>query len=83
MRAGFRSRGGVLRGLRRVMPFGRVGRRRLRRWADGACRPLRGDGEICHHLPVRRPDDHHIPMLETEVRMSITEVEAAYTEAAQ
>ena len=45
--------------------------------------PLRGDGAICHHLSVRRPDDHHIPMLKTEVRMSMTEVEAAYTEAAQ
>jgi hypothetical protein len=29
------------------------------------------------------PDDHHIPMLKTEVRMSMTEVEAAYTEAAR
>lgn len=29
------------------------------------------------------PDDHHIPMLMPEVRMSITEVEAAYTEAAR
>ena len=45
--------------------------------------PLRGDGAICHHLSVRRPDDHHIPMLKTEVRMSMTEVEAAYTEAAR
>ena len=44
---------------------------------------LRGDGAICHYLSVRRPDDHHIPMPETEVRMSMTEVEAAYTEAAQ
>jgi hypothetical protein len=45
--------------------------------------PLRGDGAICHRLSVRRPDDHHIPMLKTEVRMSMTEVEAAYTEAAR
>jgi hypothetical protein len=29
------------------------------------------------------PDDHHIPMLKTEVRMSMTEVEADYTEAAR
>jgi len=29
------------------------------------------------------PDDHHIPMLMPEVRMSITEVEATYTEAAR
>jgi hypothetical protein len=29
------------------------------------------------------PDDHHIPMLMPEVHMSITEVEAAYTEAAR
>ena len=45
--------------------------------------PLRGDGALCHHLSVRRPDDHHVPMLKTEVRMSMTEVEAAYTEAAR
>jgi len=29
------------------------------------------------------PDDHHIPMLKTEVRVSMIEVEAAYTEAAR
>jgi hypothetical protein len=29
------------------------------------------------------PDDHHVPMLMPEVHMSITEVEAAYTEAAR
>jgi hypothetical protein len=33
--------------------------------------------------PSVAPDDHHIPMLKTEVRMSMTEVEAAYTEAAR
>jgi hypothetical protein len=27
------------------------------------------------------PDDHHVLMLKNEVRMSMTEVEAAYTEA--
>jgi hypothetical protein len=45
--------------------------------------PLRGNGAyaiIC--LPII-PDDHHIPMLKTEVRMSMTEVEDAYTEAAR
>jgi hypothetical protein len=35
---------------------------------------------IC--LPII-PDDHYIPMQKTEVRMSMTEVEAAYTEAAR
>lgn len=29
------------------------------------------------------PDDHHISMLMPEVHMSMTEVEAAYTEAAR
>lgn len=29
------------------------------------------------------PDDHHVPMLMPEIHMSITEVEAAYTEAAR
>jgi hypothetical protein len=28
------------------------------------------------------PDDHHMPMLMPEAHMSITEVEAPYTEAA-
>lgn len=29
------------------------------------------------------PDDYHVPMLMPEVHMSITEVEAAYIEAAR
>ena len=52
-------------------------------WRGASQVPLRGTARyaiIC--LPIT-PDDLHIPMPKTEVRMSMTEVEAAYTEAAR
>jgi hypothetical protein len=49
----------------------------------GTASALRGDGAVCHHLRVRHLDDHHTLMLITEVRMSMTEVEAAYLYAAR
>lgn len=48
-----------------------------------ASRPCAGIARYAIICLSVAPDDHHISMLKTEVRMSMTEVEAAYTEAAQ